>query len=96
MCGGISSTLYPSYRHYKSAERSKILSITHGWVEPSGPSHIHIETHTILSATLRGTSSTREEIAIIMSMDREIEDSGIIIKHLLCPIPMVYVLQYIN
>ena len=75
-------------------EGSKVLSVTHRRVQTSTKSDVDIVPLTRVSTALCGCACTRKEVAVVMTMDGEVQNMRIFIKHLLCSVTMVNIPIY--
>lgn len=55
--------------------------------------HTHTRFHEICHRYLVGCSAAREEVSIVVSMERQVQHVGVVVKCLLGPVAMVNILM---
>lgn len=81
--------------HYDSAKSGEVLGITDWGIEASGPSNVDVVAKTFAGAALSRTARAGEKVALVMPVDGKVQNSGVVVEHLLGAVSMVDVLEMI-
>lgn len=82
--------------HDDCSEGGQVLCIPHGWIQATRPGNVNVEADSVLGAALGWTSSAREKVPVVMTMDGHVQHARIIIENLLGTISMMDILKIKN
>ena len=81
----------PCDREDKGSKGGQVLRIPASRISAAVPRDVHVEPHAILDAHLRRIPGPREEVAVVVTMDREVEDARICVEDLLDAVAVMHV-----
>lgn len=81
------------YGHHDGSESCDVFSITHGGIQCTRPSNVDVEPCAIVNTNLLRIASTGEEVAVIVSMEGDVQDMRVIVEYLLKSVAMVDILK---
>jgi len=81
----------PCDRHHNTPERRQILRVAHGRAQVPIERNVNIPAQACLAAALVHGASAREEVAVVVSMHRDVQDIRVVVGHLLGAIAVVHV-----
>lgn len=78
-------------RHHDGPERGQVLGVAERRRHAARPRDVHVEAQPGARPALRGAAGAREEVAVVVPVDREVEHAAVLVEHLLRAVAVVHV-----
>jgi hypothetical protein len=79
--------------HDDCSEGGQVLGIPHGWTQATRPGNVDVKADSVFCATLRWTASSRKKVAVVMTVDGNVQHTWVIVENLLSAIAVMDVLK---